>query len=113
MIKIYEIRRVLNHPYIKAVKSTFTRIRCAHITWNVLGETSLFLDQRLGPNDFTNRGPRILPTANLGGLIEDVRQNKFLDSVTMPSQVPVWDKGFDQDTLLFSTIGVTVSIPKF
>ena len=61
-------------------------IMCAHITWKVLEETRLFLDQRLGPNDFTNRGPRILPIDSLGGLIEDVRQNKFLDSVTMPRQ---------------------------
>ena len=40
------------------------------------------------PNDFTNKGPRRLPTADLGGLIEDVRRNKLLDSVTMTRQ---WD----------------------
>ena len=83
---IYSLLRVLNHPYIKAVKSNFTRIRCAHITWQVSEETRLFLDQRLGPNDFTNRGPIIFPTADLGGLIEDVRGNKFLGLVTMPRQ---------------------------
>ena len=49
-------------------------------------ETSLFSDQRLGPNDFTNKVPRIFPTADLGGLIKDVRRNKFLDSVIMPRQ---------------------------
>ena len=46
----------------------------------------MFFDQRMGTNDFTNRGPRRFPTADLGGLIEDVRQNKFLDSVTIPMQ---------------------------
>ena len=30
--------------------------------------------------------PRIFPTADLGVLIEDVRRNKFLDSVTIPRQ---------------------------
>ena len=74
-----KIWRVLNHPSIKAVKSKFTSIRCARITWQVLEETILFLDQRLGPNDFTNRVPRRFPTSDLGGLIEDVRRNKLLD----------------------------------
>ena len=46
----------------------------------------MFFDQRLGPNYFTNRGTRRFPTAYLGGLIKDVRRNKFLDSVTMPRQ---------------------------
>ena len=45
-----------------------------------------FFYQRLGPNYFTNKGPRRFPTVDLGGLIEDVRQNKFLDLVTMPRQ---------------------------
>ena len=76
----------MNQPSIKASKSKFTGIRCAHITWQVLEETSLFFDQQLGPNDFTNRGPRRSPTADLGGLIEDLRRNKFMDSVTMPRQ---------------------------
>ena len=62
------------------------QIRCAHITLQVLEETRLFFDQRLGPNDFTNKGPQIFSTADLGGLIEDIRWNKFLDSVTMPRQ---------------------------
>ena len=84
--QVLNIWRVLNHPYIKAVKSKFTRIRCAYITWQVLEETRLFEDQRLGPNDFTNRVPRRFPTSDLGGLIEDVRQNKLLDSVTIPRQ---------------------------
>ena len=72
----YKLWRVLNHPYIKSEKDKFTIIRCAHITWQVLEETRLFFDQRLGPNDFTNRGPRRFPTSDLGGLIEDVRWNK-------------------------------------
>ena len=46
----------------------------------------MFFDQRLGTNDFTNRGPRRFPTSDLGGLIEDVRREKFLYSVTMPRQ---------------------------
>ena len=82
--QILKLRRLLNHTSIKAVKSKFTSIRCAHITWQVLEETRLFFDQQMGPNDFTNRGPRISPTSDLGGLIEDARRNKLLDSVTMP-----------------------------
>ena len=39
----YKSWRLLNHPSIKAVKPKFTRIRCAHITWQVLEETRLFL----------------------------------------------------------------------
>ena len=35
---------------------------------------------------FKNRGPRRFPTADLGRLIGDVRQNKFLDSVIIPRQ---------------------------
>ena len=68
------------------MKLKSTRIRCAHITWQVLEETRLFFDQQLGPNDFTNRGPRRSPTDDLGGLIEDIRRNKLLDSVTIPRQ---------------------------
>ena len=34
--QIYKLWNVLNHPSIKAVKSKSTRIRCAHITWQVL-----------------------------------------------------------------------------
>ena len=84
--QILKLWRMLNHPSIKAVKSKFTRIRYAHITWQVLEERRLFFYQRLGPNDVTNRGPRRFPTADLGGLIEDVRRNKLLDLVTIPSQ---------------------------
>ena len=91
----YKLWRVLNHPSIKVVKSKFTRIRCAHITWQVLDETRLFLDHWLGPNDFTNRGPRRFPTADLEGLIEDVRRNKFLDSVTIRRQ---WNNQYNINT---------------
>ena len=84
--QIYKLWSLLNHPSIKSVKSKFTGIWCDHITWQVLEETRLFFGQRLGPNDFTNRGPRRFPTADLGGLIEDVSQNKFLDTVTIPRQ---------------------------
>ena len=48
--KILNLWRVLKYPYIKPVKSKFIWIRCAHITWQVLEETRLFFDQRLGPN---------------------------------------------------------------
>ena len=65
--------RVLKHPSIKVVKSKFTMIRRVHITWQVLEETRLFFDQRLGPNEFTNMQPRRSPTTDLGGLIEYVR----------------------------------------
>ena len=44
-----------------------------HHLESIGGNKNVF-DQRLGPNDFTNRGPRRFPTADLGGLIEDVRQ---------------------------------------
>ena len=71
--KILKLWRVLNHPSIQSSKSKFISIRCAHITWKVLEETRLFFGQRLVPNDFTNRGPRRFPTADLRGLIEDVR----------------------------------------
>ena len=82
--QVLKLRRVLNQPSIKVVKSKFIRIRCAHITWKVLEETRLFFDQQLGPNDFTNRGPRRSPTSDLGEFIENLRQNKFLNLVTMP-----------------------------
>ena len=84
--QILKLWTVLNHPSIKAVKSKFTRVRCSHITWQVLEETRLFFDQQLVPNDLTNRGPRRFPTADLGGLIKDVRRNKLLDPVTMKRQ---------------------------
>ena len=77
---------MLNHPLLKAIKSKFTRIRCSHINREVLEETRLFLNQRLGPNGFTNKGPRRFPTCDLGGLIEDVPHNNLLDLVTMLSQ---------------------------
>ena len=67
--QILKLRRGLKRPYTKSVKSKFTRIRCAHITWQVLEETRLFFNQWLVPNDFTNRVPRRLPPADLGGLI--------------------------------------------
>ena len=63
--QILKLLRVLDHPYIKAAKSKFTRIRCAHITWKLLEETRLFFDQRLGPNDFTNRVPSKIPPTDL------------------------------------------------
>ena len=56
-----------------------------HHLASIGGNETIFY-QQLGPNDFTYRGPRIFPTAYLGGLIEDARGNKFLDSVTMPRQ---------------------------
>ena len=83
--QIYNLLRVLNHPSLKSVKLTFTGIRCAHITLKLLEETEILFYQWLRPNDFTNRGPQRFPTADLGELIEDARQNKFLDSVTIPS----------------------------
>ena len=46
----------------------------------------MFFGQQLGPNDFTNKGPRIFFTSDLGGLIDNVRTNKLLDSVTIPMQ---------------------------
>ena len=93
--QIVKLWRVLNYPSIKAVKSKFTRIRCVHITCQVLEETRLFFDQWLGPNYFTNRGPIIFLTADSGGLIEDVRRNKFLGSVTIPRQ---WNNQENVDT---------------
>ena len=41
------------------------------------------------------RGPRRLPTSDLEGLIEDVRQNKFLDSVIILRQ---WNNQYNINT---------------
>ena len=46
----------------------------------------MLFDHRLGPNYFTNRVPRRFPTDYLGGLIEDVRRERLLYSVTMTRQ---------------------------
>ena len=93
--QIYKLWRVLNHVFIKAVKSTFTRIWYAHITWKVLEEIRTFFDQRLGPNDFTNRVPRRSPIDDLGGLIENVRRERFLYLVIMPRK---WNKQDNMNT---------------
>ena len=89
---------MLNHPSLKAVNSNFTRVRCDQITWKVLEETILLFDQWLGPNDFTNKGPIIFPTADLVDLIEDVWRNKLLDSITMTMQWNTEDNGFNWST---------------
>ena len=52
----------------------------------IIGGNKTVFDKRLRPNDFTNRGPIRFSTDDLGGLIEDVRGNKFLGLVTMPRQ---------------------------
>ena len=41
--RVLQLRRVFNHPSLKAVKSKFTHIRCAHIIWQLLEETRFFL----------------------------------------------------------------------
>ena len=51
-----------------------------------IGGNRTVFDQRLGPNGFTNRGPRRFRIADLGGLIEDLRHNKLLYLVTIPRQ---------------------------
>ena len=91
--KVLKLWRVLNHPSLKAVKSKFTHGRCAQITCQVTEETRMFFGQCLGPNDFTNKGPRGFPTANLGFLVEDVQRNKLLDSITMSRQWITQDHG--------------------
>ena len=58
-----------------------------------LEEIRLFFDQRLGPNNFTNKGPSILPTADLGVLTKDVWRNKLLGLVTIPRQWNNQDNG--------------------
>ena len=93
--QVLNLWSVLNHPSRKSVKSKFTRIRCSHITWQILEEKRLFFGQSLGTNDFTNRGTRRFPTANLGGLIKDLRRSKFLDLVTIPSQ---WNNQYNVST---------------
>ena len=85
---------MVNHPSIKAVKSTFGKVRCAQITWQILEETQQFFGMRLGPNDFTNGGPGLYPTVELGGLIEDVRRNRPLESVTLPRQWKFQENAF-------------------
>ena len=84
--QLLKICRVLNHPLLKSVKSNFTRVRCSHITWQVLEETRMFFNRWMVPNDFINKGPRRFPTIYLWWLIEYVRRNNFLDLVTMPRQ---------------------------
>ena len=84
--QVLKLWRVLNYPLLKAVKSKFAWFRCAHINWKVLEQTRLFFYQNLGPNDFTNKGPIRFPTADLGGLITDVRRKKLLDVLIMPSK---------------------------
>ena len=81
--QVLKIWRVLNHPSLKAVRYKFNRIMCAHITWQLLEETRLFLDQWLGPG-FMNKGQRRFPTADLGGLTEYVRRDQLLGLVTIP-----------------------------
>ena len=90
---------MLNHPSLKAFKSNPTRVRCSQITWQVLEETRLFFRQLLGTNDFTNKGPRIFSTSDLGGLIKDLRCSNFLDSVTIPKQCNNKDRGVKCSTL--------------
>ena len=89
---------MLNHPSLKAIKSNFTRVRYAQINWQVLEDTRLLFDQRIGPNNFTNNGPKKPPTAYLGGLIEDVRRKNLLDSVTMPGKFNTKDHGKNWST---------------
>ena len=78
--------KVLNHPFLKAIKSKFKQIRCAHITSQVLEETRLFLGQRLGPNNFTDKELKSFSADNLIDLIKYVRCNKLLVLVTIPRQ---------------------------
>ena len=42
--QVYKSWSVLNQPFIKAVKSKKLRIRCAHLTWQVLEGKLLFFD---------------------------------------------------------------------
>ena len=75
------------------------RTRFAHITWQVLEDTRLSFYQRLGPNDFMNKGTRRFPTAHLGGLIKNIRRNKLLDCFfTMPRQWNNQDNGNNWET---------------
>ena len=77
----------MNHPYIKSSEvKIYKYLVRPHNLASIGRNKTVFFNQRLGPIFFSNRGPRRFPTAYLGGLIEDVRQNKFLDSVTMPRQ---------------------------
>jgi len=98
--QILQLWRVVNHPSIKAVKSTFGKVRCAQITWQILEETRQFFGMRLGPNDFTNGGPGLYPTVELGGLIEDVRRNRPLESVTLPRQWKFQENSFGSNMAL-------------
>ena len=68
---------------ISEVKFYKDKVRPHHLA-SIGGNKTFY--QRMVPNDFTNRVPRRSPTADLGGLIEDLIRNKFLDSVTMPRQ---------------------------
>ena len=48
----------------------------------------MFFAQRLGPDDFVNGEPQSFPMADLTGLIDDVRYNEPLNSVTLPG---IWN----------------------
>ena len=65
---------------------------CSHRLESIGGDENFF-DQRMGPNGFTNKGPRRFTAADLGGLIEYLRQNKVLDLFTMPMQWNNQDNG--------------------
>ena len=65
---------------------------CSHRLESIGGDDNFF-DQRMGPNGFTNKGPRRFTTADFGGLIEYLRQNKVLDLFTMPMQWNNQDNG--------------------
>ena len=78
----------------------------------------MFFAQRLGPDDFVNGGPRHFPMAELTGLIDDVRQNNPLDSVTITGRwyfnnegIFGYNKNWDNNTWLGKQ-GHGTKIPK-
>ena len=70
---------------------------CPHHLASIGGDETVF-GQRLGPNDLKNKGPRIFPMDDLGGLIKDLRRNKLLDLVTILRQWNNQDNGNNWET---------------
>jgi len=85
-IQIYRIYKVLDTSLLRDQKSKFGRLRCAQLTWQIIEECRSFFAQRCAPVDFTSGGPISYPTSELGGLLEDLKRGKPLDTINLPRQ---------------------------
>ena len=85
-IQLFRLWEILDTEEVIENRSKFTPLCSEQVTWQVLEETRFFFVQRFGPDDFVNGGPQRFPMAELTVLIDDVRHNKPLDSVTIPGR---------------------------